>query len=139
MPFIPKNARREYSSETIAVIIALHRANKSHGQIAKELNVPKSSITTIIHRETGNSHHPLRSTKRAGRPLKLNIRARRALIRHVELYPHDSLAALATPSKSGNSLSRGTVRRYLKSSGYLRFKARKKPFLSFKHKQARDS
>ena len=105
MPSISKTARREYSSETMAVIIALHRANKSHGQIAKELNVPKS-VTTIIHRETRNSHHPLRSTKRAGRPLKLNIRARRALIRHIELYPHDSLAALATPFKSKNSLSR---------------------------------
>ena len=45
--------------------------------------------------------------------------------------------ALGTPSKSGSKLSRGTVRPYLKAAGYLRFKARRKPFLTQNHKDAR--
>ena len=41
------------------------------------------------------------------------------------------------PSKSGSKLSRGTVRSYLKAAGYLRFKARRKLFLTQNHKDAR--
>ena len=79
----------------------------------------------------------LRPNKWAGRPPKLDARARRALIRHVERNPHDKLASLGTPSRSGQKLSRKTVRSYLKTAGYLRFKARRKPFLTKKHKAAR--
>ena len=49
----------------------------------------------------------------------------------------DNLKALGTPPKSGQTLSRATIRKYLKAEGYFRFKARKKLFLSRKHEQAR--
>ena len=137
MPSKPRTLRREHSSETIAVILCLHKLKKSHAQIAEHVKIPKSSVTTILHRQERNPDHPLRPTKRAGRPLKLDARARRTLIRHVERYPHDNFAALATPSKTGQTLSRTTVRKYLKAAGYLRFKARRKPYLSQKHKLAR--
>ena len=55
----------------------------------------------------------------------------------MEKFPHDNLNALSTPSKSGNTVCRTTIRRYLKALGYFRFKARRKPFLSNKHKVAR--
>ena len=61
----------------------------------------------------------------------------RQLIRHVERFPHDNLLALATPSKTGQKTSHSTVRRYLKAAGYLRLKARRKPFLNERHKKAR--
>ncbi len=65
---------------------------------------------------------------------KLDERSKEALIRHVERNPYDNLKALGTSSKSGNTLSRPAIRRYLKAEGCLRFK---KPFLSNKHKAAR--
>lgn len=58
-------------------------------------------------------------------------------MRHVERFPHDNLKALGTPSKSGQSLSKPTVRKYLKGEGFFRFKARKKPYLTPKHKKDR--
>lgn len=131
MRFVPK------TSETIAAIIALHKAGKSHAQIGAQLNLAKSTVTTTINRHNRQPTQPLRPTKRAGRPLKLDERSKRALIRHVERYPHDNLKALGTPSKSGTTLSRPTLRRYLKAEGYFRFKARRKPFLTSKHKAAR--
>ena len=51
----------------------------------------------------------------------------------IERFPHDNLAALGSPSKSGHTLSRGTVQSYLKTAGYLRFKARRNPFLTHKN------
>lgn len=137
MPYIPKTSRREHSAETLAIIISLHNKGKSLAQIGNHLNLSRPTVATIIHRHHRQPDHPLRPTKRAGRPPKLDGRDKRALVRHVEQNPHDNLKALGTPSKSGQTLSRATVRKYLKANGYFRFKARKKPFLSSKHKQAR--
>ena len=58
-------------------------------------------------------------------------------MRHVERYPHDNLKALGTPSKPGHTLSQPTVRKYPREEGFFRFKARKKPYLSPKHKKDR--
>ena len=136
-PSKPKTVRREHSSETIAVITALHNLKKSHGQIADHVGLSKSTVTSIIHRAIRDSEHRSSPKKRSERSCKLNARARRALIRHVERNPHDNLLALTTPSKTGQKVSKTTVRRYLKAAGYLRFKARKNPYLNKKHKQAR--
>ena len=137
MPSKPKGSRREYSSETISAIFELKKAGQSHNEIAHHFKIPKSSVTTIIHRKARQSEHPVQPNKRPGRPSKLDARAQRAIIRHVEKFPHDNLHALSTPSKSGYNISRTTIRKYLKVSGYFRYKARRKPFLSSKHKAAR--
>ena len=137
MPSKPKTGRREHSPEIIAVILSLHQLGKSHSQIGHHLKIAKSSVTTFIHRQLRNPDGLLRPTKRAGRPLKLDARARRHLIRHVEQFPHDNFSALATPSKSGATLCRITTQNYLKAAGYFRYKARRKPYLSSNHKWAR--
>ena len=54
-----------------------------------------------------------------------------------EPNPQDNLKAIRTPSKSGQTLFRATIRKHLKADEYFKFKARKKPFLSSKHKKAR--
>ena len=137
MPSKPKTSRREYSDETVKIILALREAGRLYAQIANQVKVPQSFVVHIIHWATRTQNEPYHRTKRAGRPAKLDTRARQALICHVERNPHDNLAALGTPSKSGTTLSRKTVRAYLKAAGYLRFKARRKPYLTKKHKEAR--
>ena len=52
-------------------------------------------------------------------------------------FPHDNLYALSTPSKSGSTISQITIQKYLKAKDYFRFKAKKKLFLSDKHKADR--
>ena len=81
MPSIPKTSRHEHSSETLAVIISVHEQGKSHAQIGDYLKFAKSTITSIIHRHNRQPEHPLRPTQWAGRPLKLDDRAKRLLIR----------------------------------------------------------
>ena len=110
MPSKPKTARREHSSETIAIVVALHEVHYSYAEIARQVRLARSTVVTIVHRAKRQADASSVPKKRTGRPTKLNVRARRALIRHVEKNPHDNLLALTTPSKSGQKLSRVTVR-----------------------------
>ena len=123
MPLKPKTSRREYSDKTVGIILALREAGRSYTQITNQVKVPRLSVVHIIHRATRTQNEPYHPTKRAGRPPKLDTQARQALIRHVERNPHDNLAAFGTLSKSGTTLSCKTVQAYLKTAGYLRFKA----------------
>lgn len=137
MPSKPTTARRRLTSEKHAAILALRKGGKSFDEIARQMKLVWSTITTIVHRAIKQQNASPASKKPMGRPLKLNARDKRALIRYVEKNPHDNLTALASPSKSGQQLSRSTVRRYLKGCGFLRFKARRKPYLTIRHKAAR--
>lgn len=133
----PRTSRREHSTEKVAVILVLHNLGKSLVQISDHVKVPRATVGHIINTSSYSykKDPQLRPNKWAGRPPKLDA-PRRALIRHVERNPHDKLASLGTPSRSGQKLSRKSVRSYLKTAGYLRFKARRKPFLTKKHKEA---
>ena len=133
----PKSFRREHSSKTIAIILTLKNLEKSFDEIATHLQLPKSIVSSIIHRLHRQKTNFFRFTKRADRSLKLNARNRRHLIRHVKSNPHDNFDALISLSKAEKSIHRNIVRTYLKRAGYFRFKARKKFYLTLKHKQTR--
>ncbi len=137
MPSKLKTFRREHSSETIAVILILKNLSKSHEQIVDHLKLSKFIVIIIVHRIQRQENSSLRLTKRVDRSLKLNARARRRLIRHVESNSTDDYATLSTLSKATHSIHRVTIRSYLKIADYLRFKTRKKSFLTAKHKLAR--
>ena len=137
IPSKPKGSRREYLSETISVILELNKSGQSHREIAHHLEILKSSVTTILHRRARQSDDPPKPSKQPGRRPKLDSRAQQTIIRHVEKFPHDNLYALSTLSKSGHTINQTTIQQYLKAVGFFRFKARKKPFLSVKHKAAR--
>ena len=130
MPAKPKTARREHSNETISVILALHSAGKLYGKIADYVKISKSTVTRILQQASKNPNKLYYKIKRIGRSTKLNARSQRALICHIERFPHDNLATLGTSSKSGHILSRKMIRSYLKTIGYLQFKACRKPFLT---------
>ena len=133
----PKSSRREYLSETILVIFKLKKSGQSHCKITHHLEISKSSVTTIPHWEARQSNDPFKPNKQLGRPPKLDSRAQQEIICHVEKFPYDNLYALSTPFKSDYIISWTTIRRYLKAAGFFQFKARKKPFLSNKHKATR--
>lgn len=65
MPSKPKTARREHSPETIAVILFLHKLNKSYSQIAEHVKIAKSSVTTsfIGTKESQMSHYALQNAQ----------------------------------------------------------------------------
>ncbi len=133
----PKTSKKEYSDEIVEIILALCEAGKSYAQIADQVKVPRPSVVHIIHRATRTQNEPYRPTKQAGCPPKLDTRARRASICHVERNPYDNLVTLGTPSKLGTNLSQKPIRAYLKTAGYLRFTAQKKLHLTKKYKEAK--
>ena len=132
-----KGFRREYLSETISIILELKKSGQLYCEIAHHLEISKSSVTTILHWKARQSDNPPKPSKQPGRSPKLDSRAQRAIIHHVENFLYDNLHALSTPSKSGHIINWTTIRRYLKAAGFFWFKARKNSFLSDKHKAAR--
>ena len=80
----PKGSRREYLSETISLILELIKSGQSHREIAHHLEILKSSVTTILHRETRQLDNPPKPCKQSGCPPKLDSRAQQVIISHVE-------------------------------------------------------
>ena len=137
MPSKPKTARRELSSEVCASILALREKDQSYSEIAGQMKLARSTVTTIIHRANRQQNASSARSKRTSRPPKLSDREKRTFIRHIDNNSHDNLTALATSSKSDHQLSRNTVRKYMRSADFLRFRVRKKPYLTVRHKAAR--
>ena len=138
---IEKEYRQELSPEKRAFIWGLFQGGQSGRSIATKLSLPKSTISNTIALVRENlaagAQNPFKSRPRSGRPNLLATRACRALIRHACHHRFDTLQALATPSKSGQQISRYTVRKTLKAVGRFRRKARKKPFISKVNKKKR--
>lgn len=137
MPSKPKTSRRVLSFERLAIINHLRQVGQSYGEIADQLNLSRATVASIFQRASKLANASPVIKKRIGRPPKLNNRESRALIRHIDKNPYDNLLALATPSKSGQQLSTNTVRKYMRGCGFFRYKARKKPYLTIKHKAYR--
>lgn len=66
----PKTARREHSSETAGVILALRNLGKSLGRITDHVKPARSTVVNIIYRAAQKPEEPPRPTKRAERPAK---------------------------------------------------------------------
>jgi hypothetical protein len=136
-----KTARKELSSETIAVILALHKLGYSASRIQKEegltKDIPKSTITFQIRRAKKHQNDPFVKAIRTGRPLKLDARAERRLVRFMDRNPFETLTCLSTPGKSGCRMCVNTTRKYLDKNEYYAFRPRRKPYLTEAHKKER--
>jgi hypothetical protein len=99
-----KTARKELSSELIAVILALHKLSYSASRIKKEKGltkgIPKLIIIFQIRRAKKHQNDPFIKAIRTGRPLKLDTHAERRLVRFIDRNPFETLTYLFTPRKS---------------------------------------
>src|SRR5438270_11923575 len=72
-----KTARKELSSETIAVNLTLHKLGYTASQVSKEeslsKDVPKSTITFQIRRAKKHQNDTFVKAIRTGRPPKLGL------------------------------------------------------------------
>jgi transposase len=138
MPRKPKTSRRETTPVERAAIWAHHCNGLTYSQIVEATGHVKSTIASIIQRiKKSTKTDKFSNAKRSGAPRRVDPRGERALLRHADQNTRDPLAVLGTPSKSGKQLSRMTVRKILKRNGKARRRARKKPYLTKKHKQVR--
>jgi len=113
-------ARKELSDVQRAFIYSLYIAGLSKKSISAQTRTPPTTVTRtiqLIERNICNGVKNLyKSAPRARQPHKLNDRAKRQLIRKVTAERKATLTELITPSKSGKSLNRKTVRAILKAA-----------------------
>ncbi len=105
----PKGSRRKYLSEIILVFLDLKKLGQLHSEITYHLEIPKSSITTILYRKARQSDNLLKTSKQPSCFPKLDSRAQQAIIRHVEKFAYDNLYVLSTFSKSGDIIGQTTI------------------------------
>jgi transposase len=136
-----KTGRKELSSETIAVILCLHKLGYSASKISKEeglsYGIPKSTITFQIRRAKKHQNNPFVKAIRTGRPPKLDVRAERRLVRFIAHNPFETLTCLSTPGKSGYRMHINTTRKYLAKNECYAFRPRRMPYLTIAHKKER--
>ncbi|QSS55716.1 hypothetical protein I7I53_03681 [Histoplasma capsulatum var. duboisii H88] len=137
MPSKPRSLRKEHSPAIINTILNLHERKYSFLSIARILELPRSTISSIVYHEKHRKKLETSPKKRTGRPPKLSARDQRHLILSVDKNPFNPLSNFLTPSKSGHHLSRYTARQYLHKNERYAFKPRKKPYLKPIHKDIR--
>ena len=137
MVYQKKTNRQEHPPKVISVIWALHCMGYSTLKIRLENRLPKSTIISIIRRVRKHPSDPFRKALRTERPLKLNARAERRLVRFMANHPFKTITSLLSPSKSGYRMHINTTRRYLTKNHYYAFRPQKKPYLRPHYKTVR--
>lgn len=100
-----------------AEILVWHEAGKSIREIVMRTGKARSTVHDIIKQARERPKNPITNAKRVRRPPKLSETVKRKLVRHTTSNPQDTLAALATLSKSGTRICKSTVRTVLANSG----------------------
>lgn len=112
------------------LIIRLRKENKSYGEIAKIVNMSRSSIQTVV--KNYNKYQTTENRHRSGRPSKLTDRDKRDVIRIVTANPKTSAVDIAKYLEKLNEVSvhPETVRNVLRANDFHSRIPRKKPFIS---------
>lgn len=134
MPSKPESSRREHSAGEVEMRFKLTDLGYSQTEVARETDVPKSTIHRILQQRMIYENLIDSPPKGSGRRPKLNRSAERMFLRHVARNNGCS-TYVCSPSKSGYQLCSKTVKHYLAKNEAYAFKPRRKPFLSEKHKR----
>lgn len=129
--------RKEYSQDMRLRCVAKAKQGFGANKIARDLDMPKSTVKSIIHSHRMRGH--TFNLPRSGRPRITDERTDRRIVRAVEANRFASAAAIAVAvlEEVGHPVKPTTVRNRLKASGLNGRSSRKKPFLSKVHKRRR--
>ena len=81
---------KELSKDLRDKVVERHRSGEGYKNISKALNIPQSTVKTIIKKWNGTT----KTLPRSGRPSKLGDQARRRLIREATKRPMATLKEL---------------------------------------------
>ncbi|MBN3288553.1 TCB1 transposase, partial [Polyodon spathula] len=114
---------KEHSKQIWNKVLQKHQSGVGYKNISKALNIPRSTVKSIIKKwiEYGTTVN----LSRTGRPQKLSIRARRALVREATKRP------MATLKEFQSSVAEhtATITRVLHKTGLCGRVAKRKPLL----------
>ncbi|MBN3286955.1 TCB1 transposase, partial [Polyodon spathula] len=127
---------KEHSTEVRDKVIQMHRLGKGYKIISKCLDIPVSTVGSIIRK--WKLHHTTQALPRKGRPSKLSAQTRRRLVREATERPTITLKELqSSVAGSGVMVHQSTISRALHNTGLYGRVARKKPLLKKYHLKAR--
>ena len=123
--------------EVKKIVLAMHNGEKGYGKISKDLQLPKSTVQSIIKKVKDSGD--LENLSRSGRPAKVSTTGS---------YPTDCPRGQIEPrvtrdeirlilEDSGTSVSRSTVTNILHKANLRGCCPRKAPLLRFMHLKAR--
>lgn len=116
---------KEISTDIRKLVIKLSSEGKSMAKVGEIVNLSKSTVQTVIRNYKNTKS--FESLPRSGRPLKLDVRLRRNIVREVTENPMKSSVDLKKDLKRdyGVEVHPDTVRRCLKKAGLQSNIARK--------------
>lgn len=118
--------RRELSTELKEVIVSLYLSGLKHSDIARRLEIPRPTISSIIdrYRKRGS----VENNRRKGKHAKLSDRDSRKLLRLVKENRKRTLSDITAlfNENRGSIVSKRTVQRSLYKQGYFRRVVRKR-------------
>lgn len=133
---LPKMKGKELSDDQKEIIIKLKKKKKSIRDIAKTLDIAKSTVQNVWSKfvKFGSvKNHP-----RSGRPKCTSVVDDRKMVTSVKKNAKSSASKIASDlTKAGVKVSSQTVRNRLRTSGYRGCTARRKPLISAKNRRAR--
>ncbi|MGH0117532.1 UNVERIFIED_CONTAM: hypothetical protein FKN15_038052 [Acipenser sinensis] len=127
---------KEHSKQIRNKVFQKHQSGVGYKNISKALNIPQSTVKSIIKkwREYGTTVN----LSRTGRPQKLSIRARRALVREATKRPRATLKELqSSTAELGDTVHAATIARVLHQTGLYGRVAKRKPLLKKTHIKSR--
>jgi transposase len=124
---------KEFSVDDRYRAVSLSLTGKTDSQVSKQIGCSVSALRQWRRKFREGSS--LTSEKRCGRPLALNARSQRMLVRKFISEPN--LTAQEVSKEEAFSLTPQTLRKYLQKNGFQRKTPLKKPFLSKKHQVKR--
>jgi hypothetical protein len=125
-----KISRRELTPAERSHLWALHCEGYTPTQIFRKTKIPRTTVTSLIKRQSLSNNNSFESRSRSGPKKKLSPRAKRRLVRTTVAQPRMLLKALAIPSKSGKRLNHHIVVIILKFFSKAKRRPRKKSFLT---------
>lgn len=129
------SGRKEISAEVRKLVVKLSNEGKSMAKVGQIVSLSKSTVQTILKNYKKNKSYE--SLPRTGRPLKLNERLRRKIVREVIDNPKKSSVELKNYVQEyyGVNVHADTIRPCLKKNGLHSYIARKKPYISCVNKK----
>ncbi|KAE9187998.1 hypothetical protein PF005_g20235 [Phytophthora fragariae] len=132
-----RTRRRQYSDDLRSRVVYKWKEDLGSRTISKHLAIPRWSVRSIIKHYKTNGHWSVE--RRPGRPRLTDARHDRRIIRAVEKDRFVSAARLAAEvsKEIGKEVSSDLIRDRIHEAGLFGRSARKKPFLSAKHRRQR--
>ncbi|GMF31772.1 unnamed protein product [Phytophthora fragariaefolia] len=129
--------RRQHSHQIRCLCVSKWKKQYSYSRISREVELPRSTVRGIIAHFKKNGHCVVAS--RQGRPRLTTAREDRRIIRDTEKNRFISAAVLAAAvsKDTGRVVTPQVVRNRLHESGLNGRSARKKPYVSKKHRKQR--